>query len=103
MSRIFANALAGLEKSDTNQQSVGLCQINFFVGLVKCFLRNHSRFSRVNQRLLALFQSSSSVYKFKCERNSYYVGRPNQRLEIRFGQHLPASIRHGSSDRSLAR
>ena len=42
--------------------------------------------------ILPIFNQSLLIYNFKCWRNSTYIGRTSQRLEVRVRQHVPQGI-----------
>ena len=53
--------------------------------------------SATNKNVLPALQKSKVIYKFSCHCDSRYVGRTFQRLQDRFKQHLPKSIRSCSA------
>ena len=47
--------------------------------------------------MLPALQNSNVIYQFSCHCDSWYVGRTSQRLQDRIKQHVPKSIRYGTS------
>ena len=47
--------------------------------------------------VLPALQNSNVIYQFSCHCDSRYVGRTSQRLQDRIKQHVPKSIRYGTS------
>ena len=50
-----------------------------------------------NKDVLPALQNSNVIYQFSCHCDSWYVGRTSQRLQDRIKQHVPKSIRYGTS------
>ena len=50
-----------------------------------------------NKDVLPALQNSNVIYQFSCHCDSRYVGRTSQRLQDRIKQHVPKSIRYGTS------
>ena len=49
-------------------------------------------FNSTHKDKLPIFKQSMLIYKFVCRRNSTYIGRNCQRLEVRIRQHIPRVI-----------
>ena len=50
-----------------------------------------------NKDMLPALQNNNVIYQFSCHCDSLYVGRTFQRLKDRIKQHVPKSIRYGTS------
>ena len=50
-----------------------------------------------NKNVLPALQNSNVINQFSCHCDSRYVGRTSQRLQDRIKQHVPKSIRYGTS------
>ena len=49
-------------------------------------------FNSIHKDVLPIFNQSLLIYKFKCCRNSTYIGRTSQRLDVRVKQHVSRDI-----------
>ena len=50
-----------------------------------------------NKDVLPALQNSNVIYQFSCHCDSWYVGHTSQTLQDRIKQHVPKSIRYGTS------
>ena len=59
---------------------------------VRSIFATKAAFHSIHKDVLPIFNQSLLIYKFKCLCNSTYIGRTNQRLEVRVRQHVPRGI-----------
>ena len=59
--------------------------------------KTNQLFPVANKDVLPALRNSNVIYQFSCHCDSRYVGRSSQRLQDRIKQHVPKSIRFGTS------
>ena len=67
----------------------------FFVK--ELFYKTNQLLPVANKDVLPALQNRNVIYQFSCHCDSRYVGRTSQRLQDRIKQHVPKSIRYGTS------
>ena len=59
--------------------------------------KTNQLFPVANKDVLPALQNSNVIYQYSCHCDSRYVGRTSQRPQHRIKQHVPKSIRYGTS------